>query len=334
MSKQVKVLLAILVLLVIVVLITENPFKGRAETKVRGGRALFPAYASDAVAHISVLGKRDTIALNREDDRWLLADGADTYPADTSGIGKMLEAIPTFTDKVVVSRNPAKQSVYQVDSTGVEVVMKGADGEAVAHFIVGKDGPTFSSSYLRAYETDEVLLIEQRLSHVFDRVKDAWKDRYLLRREREEIRSVTVEGPDVSYRLEKNAEGNWELVEPEIGPAKDVEANRMVATASRFLADRIVAPSDTVQTGLDEPEWTIRVTLDDDSVHTILVGDSTEQEKRYAMLEGGRWTYLLGKHRLDAFNKQPDELLAPPPPEPEPAPPDTLPEEPGKEQSS
>jgi hypothetical protein len=230
--------------------------------------------------------------------------------------------VPKITDKVVVSRNPAKRDVYEVGTTGAEVVMRDANRDTVAHFVIGKAGPDFSSSYVREYGSDEVLLVGERLGFAFDRVKDSWKDRYLIRRDREEIRSMSVRGPEISYRLEKNAEGNWEVVEPEPGPAKDVEANRLVATVSRFLADRIVAPSDTSATGLEEPTWRIEVTVEDGTAYTILVGDETEQEKSYATLEGGRWTYLLGKHRLDPFEKRPEELLAPPP-EPEPAPVDT-----------
>lgn len=326
MSKQIRILLVILLILLIVVLVTENPFKGRAETKVREGKPLFPSFLAAEVTEVSVFGKRDTVTLSRDGDQWLLLEGQDAYPADTSGIQKMLIAVPKLTDAVVVSRNPEKQSIYQVDSSGVQVAIMGAPGDTVARFIIGKAGPNFSSSYLRAYDSEAVLLQDEQLSNVFDRVVEAWKDRYLIRREREEVRSISVQGPETSYRLEKSAEGIWELVEPEIGPAKDVEANRLVATVTRFLADKIVAPSDTGETGLEKPDWTIGVTMEDGTEYTVLVGGTAEQEKRYAKLEGGRWTYLLGKHRLDAFQKQPEELLAPPPPEPEPVPADTLPE--------
>jgi hypothetical protein len=325
MSRQVRILLLILVILVIVVLVAENPFKGRAESKVRQGKTLFPAFAADKITQVTVFGKRDTVTLSRDDDQWLLLDGEDSYPADTSGVHKMLTAVPELTDRVVVSRNPEKQSVYQVDSTGVRVVMTGAPDDTIAQFVIGKAGPSFSSSYLRVSGSDAVLLQDEQLANVFDRVVEAWKDRYLIRADRESVSSISVEGPETSYRLEKNAQGTWELVEPEVGPAKDNEANRLVATVTRFLADQIVAPSDTVQTGLDQPDWTIGVTMQDGSEYVVLVGDMAEQERRYAKLEGGRWTYLLGKHRLDAFQKQPDELLAPPPPEPEPVPVDTLP---------
>ncbi len=330
MSKQVRVLLAILLILIVAVLVSENPFKGRAETKVRAGKPLFPSYAEDDVTNVTVYGKRDTVALSREGNQWLLHEGSDTYPADTSGVMKMLAAVPKLTDRVVVSRNPEKQGIYEVDSTGTEVVMSGDTDRTIAHFFVGKPGPDFSSSYLRVHDSDAVLLQEERLGSVFDRVKEAWKDRYLIRRDREEVRTISVEGPETSYRLEKNAEGTWELVEPEAGPAKDMEANRLVATVTRFLADNILAPSDTVETGLEDPEWTIEVSMDDGATFTVLVGGMAEQEKRYAKLKDGRWTYLLGKHRLDAFLKQPEELLAPPPPEPEPALADTLPEKAGE----
>ncbi len=330
MSKQVRILLVILLILVIVVLVAENPLKGRAETKVRQGKALFPAFMGAEVMGVTVFGKRDTVTLSREADQWLLVEGEDAYPADTSGISKMLDAVPRLTDRVVVSRNPEKQSVYEVDSTGVRVVMTGAPKDTVAHLVIGKAGPNFSSSYLRVFGSEAVLLQDEQLSNVFDRVVEAWKDRYLIRREREEVRGISVRGPETSYRLEKSAEGAWDLVDPEIGPAKDAEANRLVATVTRFLADEIVAPSDTVETGLEEPDWTIEVTMEDGTEYAVLVGGTAEQEKRYAKLEGGRWTYLLGKHRLDAFEKKPEELLAPPPPEPEPVPTDTLPEEPGE----
>jgi hypothetical protein len=197
MKRNWTILLAILVVLAIVTYVVMRQ-PGEVSSTGSSGKFLV-TYDSAAVDKLEITSSAGSVTLEKDGTTWMLssplryrADGATV--ASAVGQGKNLEI------STVVSSNPEKQKVFQVDSTGtlVTVYEKGA---LRAAFHIGKMGPSYSETYVRARGSNDVYLASGMLGSTFGRQVKDWRDKTVFKTDQSIIRSVMYRYDDTTFTV-------------------------------------------------------------------------------------------------------------------------------------
>ena len=319
-GKNIRNLALIFGALVALVLILERPW-ARGE---RGGegKSLFPKFKAEKVDRIEVFGPQDTVKLVRkEKDAWII-EGANTYPADTASINRGLAAVEKWNSTQVVSKNPEKFKVYEVDSTGAVVKLFAGGQDPVVDVIVGKstiDGGT----YYRPVGAEQVYAATDRVRSLFVRMERTWQDRRMFDVESAQMTRLKVVHGDTTAVFEKNPDGTWALKEPKAFPVKTEEMDGLLNSLCKLTANGM---PDTIpsfsQAGFDHPKLTVRAERLDGTGIELIVGRQAWDDLYYAKNAQRDWIYKIASYRVDPYFKDLESMKAP---LPSPAPVDSLP---------
>jgi len=201
-TKQLLILVGILVVLVVVVGLVENPFaKSEYTKKIEATASLFPGFKKESVAKIEITASGDTTTLAKENDQWLVAS-MDNYPADAEGVDDLLDKVAEFKTTELVSNNPEKQVEFEVDSSGAEAKLLDASGNVLAHLFLGKTTPGFLSSYVRAADSNDVYVGKGNLKSTFDKGTHTWKDRTIFSFNKGDVTHFAIKSEEEEIELD------------------------------------------------------------------------------------------------------------------------------------
>ncbi|MEB3210888.1 MAG: DUF4340 domain-containing protein [Leptolyngbyaceae bacterium] len=106
--------------------------------------------------------------------------------------------------------------------------------------------------------------------------------------EEEDVQSFTVETPLDTLSFERDDEGVWQMVEPEEFTANDASVSFLLNLLATEESDRqlTVSPDELGDFGLDDPQTTIDVVLEDATTHQLVLGDfDFSQQSMYARVD-------------------------------------------------
>jgi hypothetical protein len=156
-------------------------------------------YDSTAVDKLEITTSTNTVVLEKQAGTWMLTHPL-TYRADenavTAAVGKGRSIITTS----LVSSNPGKQSLFQVDSTGTMVKVY-EKGTLKATFFIGKTSTSFTDTYVRLDGSTEVFAAQGILSSQFQRQVKDWRDKSVFRMDEGAIKNVTFRYGDTTFTL-------------------------------------------------------------------------------------------------------------------------------------
>ena len=309
-TKQLLILGAIFVVLVIVVLLFENPFgQSEYEKKVETAIPLFPNFNKEQVVKIEITATGETTTLSKQNDNWVVAS-MDNYPADGEGVAELLSKVTEFKNTQRVSNNPEKQLEFEVDSTGVEAKLMDASDKVLAHLFVGKTTPGFLSSYMRPADSNDVYVAQGYLQSVFNKDTRTWKDRTIFNFNKGIVTQLNIISPEETVELRLDADGAWQMLKPVAAAAKTTEVDALLTTFSGLDTDDFAEAKDELaEYGLDTPQSTISAMLNDGTTATLHVGKE-EEGKLYVKRDDKDTVFRLFKSNVDRLIKKSDTLKA------------------------
>lgn len=309
-TKQLLILGAIFVVLVIVVLLFDNPFgQSEYEKKVETAMPLFPNFNEEQVVKIEITATGETTTLSKQNDNWVVAS-MDNYPADGEGVAELLSKVTEFKNTQRVSNNPEKQLEFEVDSTGVEAKLMDASDKVLAHLFVGKTTPGFLSSYVRPADSNDVYVAQGYLQSVFNKDTRTWKDRTIFNFNKGIATQLNIISPEETVELRLDADGAWQMLKPIAAAAKTTEVDALLTTFSGLDTDDFAEAKDELaEYGLDTPQSTISAVLNDGTTATLHVGKE-EEGKLYVKRDDKDTVFRLFKSNVDRLMKKSDTLKA------------------------
>lgn len=309
-TKQLLILGAIFVVLVIVVLLFDNPFgQSEYEKKVETAMPLFPNFNEEQVVKIEITATGETTTLSKQNDNWVVAS-MDNYPADGEGVAELLSKVTEFKNTQRVSNNPEKQLEFEVDSTGVEAKLMDASDKVLAHLFVGKTTPGFLSSYVRPADSNDVYVAQGYLQSVFNKDTRTWKDRTIFNFNKGIATQLNIISPEETVELRLDADGAWQMLKPVAAAAKTTEVDALLTTFSGLDTDDFAEAKDELaEYGLDTPQSTISAVLNDGTTATLHVGKE-EEGKLYVKRDDKDTVFRLFKSNVDRLMKKSDTLKA------------------------
>ncbi|HXG37564.1 MAG TPA: DUF4340 domain-containing protein, partial [Bacteroidota bacterium] len=157
------------------------------------------------------------------------------YRADQTNVTNAIQQIKAMRVKNIVSSNTQKHNLFQVDSTGTQVVVY-EKGTQKASFIFGKTGPTFSDSYARLAGSNDVALVTGAYAYTFNRPIKEWRDRTIFSTPKENIKQVEFQFGDTTFTLAFQ-DSTWKIGKDSVD-ASTVES--FLSSLSKFECDEFV----------------------------------------------------------------------------------------------
>jgi hypothetical protein len=269
---------------------------------------LFPDFHAGSAARIVIEGRDTTAVLEKADDTWIVTS-EDSFPAEAEAVQNLLDHITSFSRKDIISTNPQKRSIYQVDTTGIAVSIQDAQGDTLVRFIVGKVGPDYQSTYVRDAASNEVVLASGYLPPAFDRGKRSWQDKTVYSIDPEMISEIGVNRPEGSLALARDASGQWYLSQPESTGCNQDRVTRMVRTVAYLRCDDFAGRGNVGAWGLEQADSSVWFRTTDGTEERLLLGNEAEGRRVYARKADSDIVYVLPIHRVEGMLPKPAELV-------------------------
>ena len=308
-TKQLLVLIGLFIVLGLLVLILENPFgKSEEQKKVEEAGLLFPFFNKEDVAKIEIIASfgLTTTTLVKQNNQWLV-ESMDNYPADQTAVEELLDKVAEMKTIQRASSNPEKQSVFQVDSSGVEAKLADAGGNLVAHLFAGKTTPEIFNSYVRAANSNDVYIVKGYLKATFDKGYRSWRDRTIFAFLKEDVTHLTIRSEEEEIELQIDAAGSWQILKPIVSAADGTEVEAITELMSSLETDDFVESKPLSEYGLDAPKMSITAVLKDGSARALLIGN--EESGAYYVKHGGKaQIFELNKGNVDKLIRKSTDL--------------------------
>lgn len=160
---------------------------------------------SASVVKIEIEQKGKSVTIENMSGKWMLTSPIH-YAADATAIKQLLSGLSKFKVGSLISSNPEKQSIFQVDSTGTRIAVTDRSGKTVA-IIVGKMGPSFSEVYFRVPAVKDVYLGEGLDTWTINKDVKEWRDKSIVSTPTESVKDLTYNVANKEFRFQHDTTG-------------------------------------------------------------------------------------------------------------------------------
>lgn len=195
-KRLVGLAVAFVLLVIVAVVVMQNP--GELSIAPGEGEQLL-AIDSALINVVEIISPVQRLTLLKEGAVWHLQDPI-AYRADQGLVTSLIGQLKSLRSSGVISANPDKQGLFQVDSTGILVALRSSSPEEIS-LVIGKMGTSYSETYVRLAGSDEVHLVNAPLRSVVERDINDWRDKGILKVSRESIRDVRFQYGDTTFTL-------------------------------------------------------------------------------------------------------------------------------------
>ncbi len=278
--KRLIGLLVVLLVLALGAYFVERP-RIEESKKIAEGKSdaakLFPSLQKDAVTKFVLRDGLTEKTLRKGDGGWEVSgDGVNFWKCDESKIGEALKNMTEeLTEETLVTGDAGKHGMFEVTAElGTEVEVYTSGEEPAAKFYVGKQGPDFISTYFRKDGDDRVFSVPVQIGTIYGREIVGWRDKRVMRFEPAQVSEALLIFPEGTYRVKKEVDGSWMLLEPEAAKANGVKIESELGAFSQLEAVSFEEKT-LEEAGLAEPESEVRFTLaDGGEIALFLSGES------------------------------------------------------------
>jgi len=183
-------------LLIIAFLVLQKPGEQSANSASTG---LMFKIDSLSVDKVEIKTPSSSLVLEKRGVDWFVAQPVN-YKADQANVGQIIHQVKNLEIKNIVSSKPEKHSVFLVDKAGTQVTVY-EKGVEKASFILGKMAGSYSESYARKLNSDDVFIVEGASSYMFNRPVKDWRDKTILATPKESIKEVQYQYGDTTFNI-------------------------------------------------------------------------------------------------------------------------------------
>ncbi len=313
----------------------------------------FPGVTEQAIKTINIREGNNAVTVRRKGDVWVVsksaatrregesvssdkspvgitdtekkAGGEDTlkdkppvaeYPVDSASIASALEKLVSMKKDALISTNPEKQSIFEVD-TGKGIIVEVADNsdKQIGTIIIGKTGADWNSNYIRSKGSNSVYMVRGGVRYAFFTELNRWRDKSILKFDKSSVSRITLAKRDSgTITIVKADTGNpWKIIEPIEHPAKTEEVDGIVdKLASLNAADFQDDPLPDSATSLNNPLLGVTVTFKSGSSRSVIFGKKNSDNKCYVKTDGKDQVFLVYEYNFNQINKKLDDLKGEP----------------------
>jgi hypothetical protein len=232
MKRSTIIQLGIIVLLAVAVFFVLRRPGETSGTGLSGN--VLVRFDSTSVDRLEIRSAKDSIALQKEGNSWMMVYPI-RYRANESAVKAALEKSGHIQLENVVSDNPQKQGLFQVDSTGT-LVRVFENGSEKTSFLIGKPSSSYAETYVRRAGSDDVYLAQGVLTYTFNRPVRDWRDKIIFKAEQENMHAIRFHYGDTTFAL-ANVDSAWRVDNDSASPAS---VRSFLTALGNFQADDFI----------------------------------------------------------------------------------------------
>lgn len=192
------------------------------------------AFDSSAIMKLEIKRLGQTIVMENQGGKWEIT-APHAYKANQTSIAQLLGGISHFKVGSLVSSNPAKQALYNIDSTGTGFTVTDRSNKT-QRLIIGKPGPSYSDFYFRMDGSNDVYLGEGFAPYTLNQQLREWRDKTIYNAPSESITGVEYDVNGQHFALQKDST-KWKLNGDTLSGS---DAGSVASTLSSFNAEDFI----------------------------------------------------------------------------------------------
>ncbi|RCK77657.1 MAG: hypothetical protein IGBAC_1966 [Ignavibacteriae bacterium] len=254
---------------------------------------------STYISKIEVYRNNKTIVLEQQSDKWFVTSPI-KYPADEISVTTLLSSASKLKILSLISSNPAKQSVFQVDSSsGTILNFYDKRGKNIT-FILGKMGPSYMESYLRPINSNEVYLSEGINSWTVNKDVRDWRDKYILKLQKDSIKQIIFETGKELFSILKT-ENKWYLENDSLESSK-------IESILNLLSN--LRTEDFVDSSVNLPQAQTKLTVQEKEFNMIsLYPIPPDSSKYWVTSSNSQQTFTVSRYIANQLIKKKNDFL-------------------------
>ncbi len=297
MNKSTVLLLTLLLVLGAIVLLVLPSDEERMVSDARPPVSFSVDSASVVGIAIERPGKRVTI--EKVGGVWTLTSG-EGRRADPAAVGQLIGGLSGFKTGSLISDNPTKQGLFQVDSTGSLVTLTDREGKSTS-IVIGKMGPSFSEVYFRMPGSPDVYLGSGITPWALNKEARDWRDKTIFASPAEDLTGVKIVSEGKSRTFRKDSSG-WMSGEETV---QTETINPILTTLAGIRAD------DFIDSSVDFPTRPSTVEISGARNATLNFYRLSSDTNRYAVVSSeSPQTFIVGKYVASQLFKSVGEPVA------------------------
>ena len=248
-------------------------------------------YDSTGVDKLELISPAGSVVLEKEAGTWMLTAPI-KFKADENAVTAAVGRGRKIELSSLVSTNPEKQNLFQVDSTGT-LVRVYEKGSLKAAFHVGKASSSFTDTYVRLDGSTNVQLANEVITSYFNKQPKDWRDKTIFKTDEGKIRSVRFQYGDTTFslslqdsiwRVQKDS-ANQAVIKPLLTALANIQTDNFIDSLPATL------PRLTAIVGVEGTQ--IRFYRKEDSKYLV----QTSQSPQWFELQSWRATSLLKRKK-------------------------------------
>lgn len=339
-TKNLIILGIILVVIVGIIFLCENIGSRKKSGKIK---EFFPKFTAANCSAFKIAEKDKMVKVKRQGDNWVIeskgeeetkkegesapileetvekeptAGSGFEYPADSSSVASVMEKLTAMKMDELISQNPEKQEVFEVDSVnGTLVEAWDNKNKSLGSFRIGKSGPDWNSHYVRIVGSNDVYCVGGSIKYAFFADEKRWRDKTVIKFDPVLATKITLAKKDsATIELQKTVDTTgvkWHIAAPEKYPADSTTVSKIITELSKLITSNFeenLEASDSI-TGFDSPYLVITVALNNGDKKKITLGNLKEDDnQRWVKAEDKEAIFLLYKTKFDNIDKSVEEL--------------------------
>lgn len=260
---------------------------------------------SSAVDKVEFCIFNTKMVFSRRNGNWY-ASGPDSFKVDNRMVGQLLNLVANLEVEDLISTNPKKQLLFQVDTLSGTVLNFMSGNDTLASLVVGKTSPDFMHTYVRKTDSDEVWSAIGFLSRMVGRHVEQWRDKTILELDAQKIRAIEFKKKKGSFKLTK-ADTLWKVSPSPYKNEYDVkedEVRNFLDRISNLRTDAFATLPDLEGVDFKKPVLTLKLTKDDGTEEILTIVQKSEEDKRYFLTKEGEETFfILYQGSFDYLNR-------------------------------
>jgi hypothetical protein len=281
----------------------------------------------EEVTSLTLAYQQDSITVLRLGGTGRWVNAADSFPADTALLFRVLDRVLAVQNRERVSRSADTARLAEYGLSAAEAKRAAwtrADGTRESVLLGKTSGTDYASTYWKFEDQPEVYLTPGSFTHEIPAGANNWKDRNLFPFfVYEDVQSVEVDwidgsGARVHYKLERGTgDTGYVMTLPNRTPLPRANAVKVFEQTPQFVVDAFVDSLDPrlLLAGPDESAITVRTVMKNGEVRALQVGPVLDGVHFARHPAAPRYVVGIAAWRLNFFKKTPEQLLAPPPPD-------------------
>ncbi|MBA7619086.1 hypothetical protein ES703_26418 [subsurface metagenome] len=290
-----------LLLLAVIVVIKNN--SQSAINRNRSFNSQLTDFDTSKVTRLIIYPKsgNDLVELKKESEHWkIVVDGKD-YNADHSAIKGMMTSLISLTATRIAAKDKDQWDTYEVSDSAATRVHVIADKKTVADVYLGKfsyqqpknPNPYMQqqgkmTSYVRIAGDNNVYAVDGIIAMSFSRQTNDFRNRTLIRSNKEDWNRLTFHGPVEAFNLFKQGE-NW-MIDGLVADSASVA--RYLSSLAWLSSSDFIDQSDKLGS---DPSYTLSIEGENMVAPVKVFAFGTDTSNKYAIVSSlNKDTYFSG----------------------------------------